>query len=171
MPSVARGIRPRKGRVYGKKEVQIKASMMLAQKLLGYTQEEIAKMFRCSEVTVERRLAQARRENLYGTVETLMTQNLIPKAILTFDQALDEGDVDVAKDVLYGTGILRKSPPINVEPGGELTIDVIRTRILNAKKLPETTGDSQSEPPTIDAEVTEVDPAPDGETVCEGVDE
>lgn len=84
---------------------RLRAMGMLEMRLRNHTLREIADEYRCSTDTVDRHLMWAAREGNILKHEEDILSRLVPKAIATYEKALDTNDVFVAKDIL---GMLAK---------------------------------------------------------------
>lgn len=88
--------------------------------ILGRSQEEIATELRLTIPEVKRKLKEARKDGgARDAAELLVLQRLLPKAVAVFDSALNgeeipKGSIEVAKDVLFGSGTLKKKDEVNV---------------------------------------------------------
>ena len=111
---------------------------MLARRLAGATTNEIATEFHCSDRTVRRCLGEAREGGLLDRVRDYVAGTLIPKALRVYEQRLEEGDLSAARDILFGTGLLRKNIKIEetVQPSAaDVELDVIRARIRASRDV------------------------------------
>lgn len=103
-----------------KEEQQALAKAVQLRVLLGRTQEEIAEEFRLSLRQVRDKLKEARADGgAKDIAEVIVLKRLLPKAVAVFDAALSGEDVpkntiDVAKDVLFGSGTLKKKDEVAV---------------------------------------------------------
>lgn len=84
----------------------MRAEMVLARKITGQKMEEIAAEFNISRATAYRALSQARREGMYEQAKDWVMTRLLPKALAVYDNALDNMDTEIARDVLQGLGIV-----------------------------------------------------------------
>lgn len=89
--------------------------------ILGKSRAEIAEEFRITQTEVSKRLKEARQDGgARDLAENLVLTRLLPKAMAVFDAALEgEEDIpkftiEVAKDVLFGSGVLKKKDEVAV---------------------------------------------------------
>jgi hypothetical protein len=89
--------------------------------ILGKSRAEIAEEFRITQTEVAKRLKEARADGgARDLAENLVLTRLLPKAMAVFDAALEgEEDIpkftiEVAKDVLFGSGVLKKKDEVAV---------------------------------------------------------
>lgn len=110
------------------------AKIMLAKRLSGSSLSEIAEQFQVSPQTINRRIKLAMREGLLDEATDTVIDDLVPKALAVFRAALLEGDVDCARDILFGTGILSKTPKpaqtTTVTATTELSLEQYRALLL-----------------------------------------
>lgn len=69
---------------------------------------QIGKLFNVSGNTIRNEIDWAQRQGLIADYEDALLNDLVPKALKAFRTALDNGDAQVALEVLKGTGLLRK---------------------------------------------------------------
>lgn len=79
---------------------KLRAMEMLALRIRGTPDAEIAAHFKCSQATVMRSLAFAGREGLVQQYEQKIISDLASRAIGVYDEALKQGDKKVAADVI-----------------------------------------------------------------------
>jgi len=133
-------------RVSNVQDRNARASMMLTQKLLGKSLTEIGEMFSLRPKVVQNELERARKLNLYTAAANVIDERLVPKALAVYDTHLGENDLDAARDIAFGTGILRKDAKSPLDAGGsEITLEILRAKYV--VKSPEE--------PAIDAEVVD----------------
>ncbi len=131
------------------------ASLMMQRRLLGDSLKEIAELFQTTPSTVADRLAIARREGFIERARDIIAGRLIPKAIATLDQIMEDDSAPhetrrrAATDILFGTAAMMKKAELEVKGGGhdEVTLEAIRNERLQRLK----------------ASAIEVTPVPDGE--------
>lgn len=103
-----------------KDEQQALARAVQLRTILGRTTEEIAAEFRISKAQVKAKLLEARKEGgAKDVAEMLVLDRLLPKAVAVFDAALSgeeipKGTIEAAKDVLFGSGTLKKKDEVAV---------------------------------------------------------
>lgn len=116
-PEPGKTIRPTRLR---KDEQQALAKAVQLRVILGKSQEEIAEEFRLTIGQVKAKLREARKDGgARDAAELLVLNRLLPKAVAVFDAALNgeemaKGTIEVAKDVLFGSGTLKKKDEVNV---------------------------------------------------------
>lgn len=132
----------KRGPKLNEKERQTRAEMVLARKITGQSVQAVMEEFNISRATAYRALSQARREGMYEQAKDWVLTRLLPKALAVYDTALDNMDVEVARDVLQGLGITGRHVTIvtpQVNPVEDF--DAWRLKKVNAS--------------AVDAEVTE----------------
>ena len=143
------------------KDLAVRAQLMVTQKILGSSIKEIAEQFQVSKDTVNRALSLARKNDLYGIAEKIVMERLVPKALAVYDLELEAGNLDAARDVAHGTGVLKKNGGITVNAGGgEVTLDLIRARIRAKSASKEE--NSEGHRPAL-PEGTVIDVVPEGD--------
>lgn len=108
---------------------KLQAKVMLAKRISGASIDDLATQFNTSPDTVTRRIKLAIRQGLLDEATDNIFNDLVPMALEVFRAALKSGDVNVAKDVLFGTGVLKKNPPADqaqMTVSAELTLDQYR---------------------------------------------
>ncbi len=118
-----------------------RAQLALLAQAVGNTRAEIAAMFGVCEATVSSDLKLARSTPVITRAIEILASRCVPKAIETYDVHLDGHDLDAARDVLFGMGILKREAAVAVEFGP--TIDDIRAELM-PPVLPEVPDESAS---------------------------
>jgi hypothetical protein len=116
-------------------EQKAQATQMIALRVQGWSIAEIAKHFRCSTDTVERRLHRAKRENLLQNAVNTIIEKALPMALNTYLVSMTQTDdpklaLEAARDVMFGTGTLSKNNKAQVAPDEkkELTLRAWREK-------------------------------------------
>jgi hypothetical protein len=100
----------RRGSTYlGAHERALAADEILLRRMAGASIAELCAAFRCSRATVFRRLAASRRAGRVEAAREKAMEQVLLKAIDVYEVALDEGSETVARDVLFGLGLLEES--------------------------------------------------------------
>lgn len=115
---------------------------MLAR-LEGKTIAEIAVKYDCSPSTAERFIRHAHDHGLYlDKARQLIETNLLPRALAVYESYLNgerDGitahDLDAAKDILFGLGVLSKSTTVK-HAANEDTLDSFRASYFNVEAVP-----------------------------------
>lgn len=114
---------------------QMRALMMLQQKLTGRTHESIAAEFGCSKDTVKRQLRLAVTSDLIQKFEDELLKDLVPEAMRAVKVAMTNGNANVAVEILKGSGVLKRQvekPSGGAESGDDLEI-YIRSKRTKAE--------------------------------------
>lgn len=110
------------------------AALMLTERLGGKTIGEIQQAFGVSRSTVHRRLNLAEQHGLLETAKAILLERLLPKALAVYDAALDDGEREIARDVIFGLGALRKTATVTTVPSSvednEETLEDFRARLF-----------------------------------------
>ena len=117
--------------------VRAQARLMTTKRIMGKSVAQIAAEFEMSHDTVQRRLAWAKRHGMVEDALDTVLDHLVPEAVKTYLAAIQSGDIDAARDVMFGTGVLQKAPKTGLAPtqSVEMTIETYR----NNRKLSVTT--------------------------------
>ena len=119
LPYVGSPNAPRRGVPRLRKEERTaRNQLMLMERLTGASSiSELAQKYRLNPTTVQDILTQTRKSEVFQQAQTAIIQDLLPKALAVYSQALDNGDVDVASKVIEGLGILSRENRLVVTPG------------------------------------------------------
>ena len=83
---------------------------MLQQRMAGKSVSEIARLFNMGKLTAGQRLKAAELQEIYQTARDVVAARIVPAALEVVEEKLVvDRDGDMAKDVMYGTGILSKN--------------------------------------------------------------
>jgi hypothetical protein len=102
------------------------ATIYMAKRIAGMNNREIAKELGVGLAVVERRLTLAAKEHLLEDATDRVVKELLPLAHLAYLKALQEGDLEAARDVMFGSGILSKNNKPQIAPQGEMTLALWR---------------------------------------------
>lgn len=86
---------------------RLQAMMMIHMKVHGMGNNEIAQELNIHKDTVERRLAFARKADLFVEYESQLIEKLIPKAIKAIETALEDGDAETGLEILKALNVIR----------------------------------------------------------------
>lgn len=86
--------------------LRARALAMVERRIRSVPLKDIAAEFNVTIRTVERNLDYAKRAGLIVQFEDRILQELVPAAIETFKKAIEDGNVEIAKEVFKGTGFL-----------------------------------------------------------------
>jgi len=106
------GEKPKKANELRFEEAQ--GTLMAVHRMLGKSLREIGAIFDLSAETVRKRLTVAQGNELLGLTQDLVKERLLPKALAVYETKLLEGDLEAARDVMFGTGGLSKSTTVKV---------------------------------------------------------
>lgn len=160
---------------------KVRAAAILSRRVFGSTNTAIGQEFGISPDTVKRELQYAAKVGLVEKAEEEILKDLVPLAVDAYRKALNEGDLFVAKDVLWGMGVLKKTqerPAQGSNPTGDLTLEAY-LKIKGEKGavrdalLPRATGDGERGGFITGEEYARVpeSPAPPEAIDCEVVEE
>jgi transposase-like protein len=93
---------------------EIKAEAMLAHRAAGASYREIAEIFEMSDLTARKWVDRAKQAESLGRAKGIVGARLVPKAIAVYDQQLDAGNLEAARDILFGAGVLLKQAKMEV---------------------------------------------------------
>lgn len=101
----------KRGRVKARQHAEQKAqaALMMTQRLSGRSYGEIARMFNTTTGTVKKRLSIPELQEFFATAKEVVATRLLPLALEVMNEKLEQGDGDMAKEVIFGTGILSKN--------------------------------------------------------------
>jgi hypothetical protein len=101
------------------------AAVVVAKRIAGHSIREIADDLGITPESVNLRMEWAKKEGLIEDARQRIINELVPLAVNTFRDLIKDGDYDAARDVLFGTGILRKDSK-SAEQVEELTLTAWR---------------------------------------------
>lgn len=128
------------------KAALVKAELLAVEKLTsGSTIKELAKQYDMSPSAVSTALQLADKNGFYERAEGLILSRLVSPALAVYEDRILRGDLEAARDILFGTGILSKTPK-TVENGAE-ALSIEAYRIVRAAR--------QSSPEVFNAEVVQ----------------
>ena len=128
-----------------RKAALVKAELLAVEKLTsGSTIKDLAKQYDMSPGAVSTALALADRNGFYERAENLILNRLVSPALAVYEDRILRGDLEAARDVLFGMGILSKTPKAANEGAEALSIEAYR--IVRAAR-------QSSPPPFVEAEV------------------
>lgn len=105
------------------------ATLMVQRRIQGLPMHVIAKEFNVAPNTVTERLNWAKKQGILDEIRNRVFDELLGPAVDALKLALAEGNVEAAKAVLFGTGVLEKNPKAAL-PTVELTLKEYRSRKL-----------------------------------------
>lgn len=110
-----------------KKAALVKAELLAVEKLTsGSTIKDLAKQYDMSSGAVSNALALADRNGFYERAEGLILGRLVSPALAVYEDRILRGDLEAARDVLFGMGILSKAPKAGGEGAEALSIEAYR---------------------------------------------
>lgn len=90
-------------------EKALRGQLMAADRLLeNKSIKELAKDYQISPAAVREGLDLAYIRGFYDQMEQKVLQDLVPVAAAVYRAHLERGNLDAARDLLFGTGVLRK---------------------------------------------------------------
>lgn len=123
----------RRPKLKSKEEQALRGEMILARKLAGERVADIARDFGITRQTAYKSIEQAKREGIFEGARDFISLRLLPKALAVYDQALDEMDVEVARDVLQGLGLTGRT--LKVEQKHTVSEDFDAWRLKKAQAI------------------------------------
>jgi hypothetical protein len=136
---------------------------MQMHRLMGKTNQEIADLFKVSKNTVTTAVEYARQHDLVVSMaQQVMDQRLVSKAIAVYEYHLRRGNLDAARDVLYGTGVLSNTQKVKAAPQEQVaaageTLEIYRERLIRRR---ETAPESPDPPAPVLIDAQPLPPAP-----------
>lgn len=123
----------------------VKAELLAVEKLTsGKTIRDIARDYDMSPGAVSNALALADKNGFYDRAQGLILSRLVSPALAVYEDRILRGDLEAARDILFGTGILSKTPKPS-EGAEALSIEAYR--IVRAARV--------SSPEVFNAEVVQ----------------
>ncbi len=98
----------------------------MAKRLARLPIQQVCDDLNMSRATYYRALSQARKTDLYAQARDVLLQDLMPRALRVYAIALEANDIEVARDILNGLGLLGKHTAVTVsaaEPGDSITFE------------------------------------------------
>lgn len=86
----------------------LQGAVMTVEKTLGASLKEIASTWGVSTGYVNSRLEEVSNAGFAQAFERALLERMVPQALAVYEAALGAGDLDAARDLLFGLGILRK---------------------------------------------------------------
>lgn len=94
----------------------VKQEQALVMKVVGgASYREIARMFEISDHTAKNWVKKARQNERMAMARGIISERLVPMAIAVYEERLNAGDIEAARDVLFGTNILQRNAKVSVE--------------------------------------------------------
>lgn len=96
-------------------EKELRAAALLAKKMAGKTLNQAAKELKMSLTNAKRALSDDIVKSILTNATDYLSGTLLPKAIAVYEQALEDGNIDVATRVLEGAGLVGKQAGVNIQ--------------------------------------------------------
>ena len=113
------------------RETETRAKLIAAERLVSGTSiKDIAESYGIGRASVLKALTIAERAGFYEAIEEILLSRLLPKALAVYELHLDRGNLDAARDVVYGIGALKKNPAVEVTVGNDALAEFRPTRAL-----------------------------------------
>lgn len=108
----------------------VRGTLMAMERASGATLGELASKYQVNYRTVVKQIDLAQQAGLFDHYRQGILNHLIPKAIALYEMRLDAGDLEAAKEVLFGIGLLQKdAKPPSVSSGDQIeSLEVYRLR-------------------------------------------
>jgi DNA-binding Lrp family transcriptional regulator len=98
----------------GRKVDNLRGALIAVERAMGVPLKDLAEKYKVSPAGVKRYLDQAEESGLVEHFRSLIYERLMGKALAVYEAKLEMGDLDAARDVVFGLGVLQKNP---VKPG------------------------------------------------------
>lgn len=95
-------------------QAEIKAEAMLAHRAIGASYREIGEIFGLSGQTAKKWIDRAKRAETISRAKGIVGERLVPKALAVYDMRLMDGDLEAARDILFGAGVLLKQTKVEM---------------------------------------------------------
>lgn len=92
-----------------KKVEDMRGALMAVERALGKPIREIAKEYNCTQASVKRYLDHATESGFLEHFRALIYERMMGKALAVYEANLDLGNLDAARDIVFGLGALRKN--------------------------------------------------------------
>lgn len=115
---------------------------MQMHRLMGKTNQEIADLFKVSKNTVTTAVEYARQHDLVVSMaQQVLDQRLVSKSLAVYEYHLRRGNLDAARDILYGTGVLSNTSKVKAQPAEQVaaageTLEIYRERLIRTRTEP-----------------------------------
>lgn len=86
----------------------LQTGLFALERAMGAPIAEIAAKYKVSKEEVEVALSSAERLNFVEAYRDLVRDRLVPQALVVYEMHLRQGDLDAAKAILEGVGVLQK---------------------------------------------------------------
>lgn len=97
-----------------------RAQAALDLKVEGKSFREIGRMMDISDHTVAKLVKEAQLDARFQRGRGVVMHRLVPKALAVYDQRLEAGDLEAARDILFGAGVLQKNAKVTLTAGDPL---------------------------------------------------
>jgi len=141
-----------------------KAAAIAADAISGSSIKALAQKYGIRASQVSQFISLAEKSGFFERVEEQIMEHLIPPALAVYEAALERGDVEAARDVLYGMGIFRKVPKDQMDGIESITAYRILRKANDGKQLRQEPGSDildTSEEGSGDGRVYSVVPGPE----------
>jgi DNA-binding Lrp family transcriptional regulator len=89
----------------------LRGAMMAVERTLGTSIKDIAGKYNCSPGAVKRYLDAAEESGLLEHFRALIYERLMGPALAVYEAQLQMGNLEAARDIVFGRGALMKNPP------------------------------------------------------------
>lgn len=89
-------------------------------KVEGKSFKEIGRIFEVSDHTAKKWVDKARQDQRLRIGQGIVSERLVPQALAVYEQRLQAGDLEAARDILFGSGILLKNQKVTIQAGDPL---------------------------------------------------
>jgi DNA-binding Lrp family transcriptional regulator len=93
-----------------KKIQQLRGALVAVERAMGVPLAEIAKKYHISPETARRYLDVAQEAGFIEHFRALIYERLVGKAMAVYEAKLEMGDLEAARDIAFGLGVLNKNP-------------------------------------------------------------
>ena len=89
---------------------ELRAALMAIEAAMGRSVKDIATKYQVSPLTVRKDLSLAAESGFIDHYKALAHEGLVPTSLAVYEAHLQMGNLEAARDILYGLGVLQKVP-------------------------------------------------------------
>ena len=96
-----------------RKVEEMRGALIAVERALGKPLKELAQEYNCTQAAVKRYLDAAQESGFLEHFRALIYERMMGKALAVYEAQLDLGNLEAARDIVFGLGALRKdgNPP------------------------------------------------------------
>ena len=110
----------------------LRGSLIAIERAMGVSIKDLAAKYSCSPGAVKRYLDQAAQTGLVEHFRALLFERLMGKALAVYEARIELGDLEAARDMVFGLGVLQKNP--QTDKPQKVIDSLAEYRALKAKK-------------------------------------